>query len=192
MSNSHIYYLSSTMSSSLWGKSLPCIDSTSGINLDGTMDDILFSWWHWFHRCSPSVNTALSNDMYWLMNLYQQYLYLIVIRIMFTSVALRALRGTVIFCHVSMRLLPWIWIGRWIIRDWLEGMGAWYFCQVSIRLCAIIWIGLWIYPISSRFSHYHTSIYQHTCLTNCSRWSGCRCHVSIRLFPSIWIGWWSI
>ena len=65
-----ISYFSGTTSSSLWGECLPSINSTSSVDLNRTVNNILFTWREWFFRCSPRIHATLPNNMNRLMNLY--------------------------------------------------------------------------------------------------------------------------
>jgi len=132
-------------SSSCWCS--PSINSTFSLYLNRTMNDAIFSSLRYSFWCLPSIDSTLSDNMNGFMkNLKKIQFNWFVKKWHFrTSVALWALRLDVVVCHVSTRLLPWTWIGRWISCCLVDRTVLSDICQVSTRLCPIIWTGLWIY-----------------------------------------------
>jgi hypothetical protein len=133
---------------------LPCINSTFTLNLNWAMHYLRFissSNLCWFLpriNSTPCMNNNRfmylkqnkSNDLRRECNAY-------------TSVALCVLRWDVAACQVSIRLLPWTWMGRWMRRCLVVWGILSDVCQVSTRLCPIIWAGLCIY-ITIMYTHW--------------------------------------
>ncbi len=64
-------YFCCTISSPTRSFYLPCIYSTSTLNLNWTMHRLVSSGACWFFRCLPTIYAALSSNMNRLVNLYK-------------------------------------------------------------------------------------------------------------------------
>ena len=106
-----------------------------------------------------------------------------------TSVASWALCCGESVCHVSIRLLASIWVGRWMTYCLVGRNDFSVVRQVSMRLWARIRIGFRVWKERSD-EYYFTSEFLTSVALRARRCEVSVCQVSTRLLASTWIGRW--